>query len=75
MSTLLETFASINSSSFVLPGMASQEHLDEIGHLLDNLERVEIYMESPQCTRDEYDDCKLERDSLVDRIHLMCEDV
>lgn len=55
------------------PPYASQEELDQLGQLLDELERVEAYMYSSQCTRDEYHDCELERRSLSDQIDVLME--
>lgn len=47
---------------------ATQDELDQIGHLLDEMERVEVYMESDSCTSDEYDECHLERLFLADQL-------
>lgn len=54
-------------------GPAPQEILDEIGFMLDELERLEIYMDSSQCSADDYDLCVLERDSLADRLDVLVE--
>ena len=55
------------------PVYASQDVLDEVGHILDELERVEIYMNSPSCSLDEYADCEAEVDRLTDQLNYYLE--
>ena len=57
------------------PIFATQIELDEIGQLLDEMERVEAYMDASKCTRDEYADCEAERLSLCDRLDVLLERV
>lgn len=55
------------------PVFATQEHLDQIGVYLDEMERIEAYMDSDKCTRDEYADCESERLYLCDRLDALME--
>ena len=60
-------------SNVALPVYASQEVLDEVGHILDELERVEVYMNSSHCSLDEYADCEQEVDRLTDQLNYYME--
>jgi hypothetical protein len=55
-------------------GMATQEQLDLLGELLDELERVEIYLDST-LTTSQRKDALAEFDTLTDRINLLVEKV
>jgi hypothetical protein len=57
------------------PIHATQDHLDELGKLLDELERVEAFMDASSTSREDYLMAETERDRLVDIVHLMCEQV
>jgi hypothetical protein len=57
------------------PVLATQEHLDEVGKLLDELERIEIFMDAPNTSKDDYHYAEIERDRLVDILHTMVEEV
>jgi hypothetical protein len=52
---------------------ATQDQLDQIGLYLDEMERIEAYMDSDKCTRDEYADCESERLYLCDRLDALME--
>lgn len=73
MSTLFTEYKEIVGAPTSL--QASQEHLDRIGHYLDEMERVEAYMESSQCSQAEYLDCESERLFLCDQLDALIEDV
>lgn len=73
MPTLIQEYNEIIGEPVSLG--ATQQDLDTIGLYLDELERVEIYMESSSCTREEYADCEVERLHLVDIIDMMVQKV
>ena len=52
---------------------ATQDQLDQIGLYLDEMERIEAYMDSDKCTREEYADCESERLYLCDRLDALME--
>jgi hypothetical protein len=47
---------------------ASQDELDELGLLLDRLDELEVYMDSPSITRDQKHDTWIEMESVMDRM-------
>jgi hypothetical protein len=69
MSTLQELYQLSNSSSTVSLG-ASQEDLDNIGLLLDELERVEAFLDT-NCSSTDRKDAEAERLSLADRLDVL----
>lgn len=73
MTSLISEYNEIVGSP--TPTQAPQEHLDLIGHYLDEMERVEAYMDSDQCTRQEYEDCESERLFLCDQLDALIETV
>jgi hypothetical protein len=75
MSTdLQELFQLCNPGSTVSVERASQEELDELGLLLDELERVEAFLDT-NCSVKDRKDSEAELDSLTDRIQLLVDKV
>ena len=52
---------------------ATQDELDQIGFLLDRLEELEIFIEKPSITAEEYDLASIEMNSVMDRMDLLME--
>ena len=60
----------------IMAPQASQEELDTIGHLLDRLEEIEIYLNSPSDKDEkEKEDSKVEMTAIMDRLDMMIEKV
>jgi hypothetical protein len=75
MSTdLQELFQLCNPGSTVSVERASQEELDELGLLLDELERVEAFLDT-NCSVKDRKDSEAELWSLTERIDLLVEKV
>lgn len=71
MNNLLESYQEIVGPS--RPLHATEEELQQLGHLLDRLEVTEAYTDSSSCTAEEYDDCQIEIRTLCDRIDVLME--
>ena len=69
MTTLTDLYQLCNSGTTISTG-ASQEELDEIGLLLDELERVEAFLDT-NCSTEDRKDAEAERLSLADRLDLL----
>ena len=54
---------------------ASQEELDELGLLLDRLDELEIYYNSPSISKEEKEDTWTEMESVMERIDIYVEKV
>lgn len=74
MTTAAELYELCSPKGTVSFGRASQEHLDELGLMLDRLEELEIYMDT-NLSRKDRADALVEFDSLTDRISMMIEHV
>lgn len=71
MQTLIESYNEIVGPP--RPPHATQEELDQLGHLLDRLELVEAYTDSSSCTYEENEECQVEIRTLCDRIDVLME--
>lgn len=54
---------------------ASQEELDELGLLLDRLDELEVYYNSPSISKEEKEDTWTEMESVMERIDIYVEKV
>lgn len=70
--TFAEDYVSIVGTP-VIKQRASQEELDQIGLLLDRLEELEIYMDSPNISSKNFDDSQAEIDSINDQMSILLE--
>ena len=74
MSYILQEYGQVTQA--VMAPHASQDELDEIGRLLDRLEEIEIYMNSPsEKDEKELKDSKVEMTAIMDRLDVMVEKV
>ena len=73
MTTLTDLYQLCNSGTTISTG-ASQEELDLLGELLDELERVEAFLNT-NCSTKDRKDAETERLSLADRIDALVERV
>lgn len=71
MINLLESYQEILGAP--RPLHATEEELEQLGHLLDRLELTEAYTDSSSCTAEEYDQCQVEIKTLCDRIDTLME--
>ena len=65
--TLLNDYQEIMGPPPTIGG-CSQDELDELGHLLDRLEELEIFFEAPSITRDQKQDTWIEMESVMEKI-------
>jgi len=73
MTTLTDLYQLCNSGTTISTGV-SQEELEEIGLLLDELERVEAFLDT-NCSTQDRKDAETERLSLADRLDALVERV
>ena len=74
MSEILQEYGMMATQ--IMAPQASQEELDTIGHLLDRLEEIEIFINSPsEKDEKEMTDSKVEMTAIMDRLDLMIEKV
>lgn len=55
------------------PLFATEEQLERMGYLLDRLEELEIFQETPSITSREYDNATAEIDSVTDELAMLME--
>ena len=53
--------------------LASEQQLERMGYLLDRLEELEIYQETPSITSREYDNATAEIDFVNDELAMLTE--
>ena len=68
MTTLQELWSMVADSSGVKVGL-DQEELDDCARLLDRMEELEIFIESPSISEEERMDATVELHSVIDKVH------